>query len=117
MGLHLFLLGLPCLQLLNRGADIGFPEEGLVLSRVIRRQHGHGDVHLLEQFGGLGEFVAVHIWLTIGPGPAVGGQSVVLGFGAVADAKPKHGEVTMRRLAQLGETLGFSARSVASELP
>jgi hypothetical protein len=42
---------------------------------------------------------------------------VVLGFGAVADAKPKHGEVTMRRLAQLGETLGFSARSVASELP
>ena len=37
-----------------------------------------GDVHLLEQFRGLGEFVAVHIRLSIDPRSFIGGQRVVL---------------------------------------
>jgi hypothetical protein len=49
-----FLLGA---EFLDGGADVGFPGEGFVVGGVVGRENRNGYVHLLEQFGGLGEFV------------------------------------------------------------
>jgi len=103
-----FLLGA---EFFDGGADVGFPGERFVLVRVVGREVGDGDVHLLEQFGGLGEFVAVHIRLAVGPGPPVGGQRVGLRLLGVAKGEPELGEEAMRGLAQLSQSLGLACGS------
>ena len=68
-------------------------------------------MHLLEQFGRPGEFVAVYIRFTVGPGPAVGGQGVVLRLVEVAEGRvgtivPVTLQRKLRFLCCFGEVAG-----------
>ncbi|MFO1044997.1 MAG: hypothetical protein U0941_24750 [Planctomycetaceae bacterium] len=104
----LALLGLLlCTQLFDCRSYLIFPRQFLILGGVVGREVGDGDVHMPEQFGGLGEFVAVDIGLAVGPGLFVGGEGVVSGFLGVADGKPELGEEAMRGVAELGQALGY----------
>lgn len=110
MSVALFLGFLSGPDFFDGGADVGFPGERFVLGWVVGREVGDGDVHLLEQFGGLGEFVAVHIRLAVGPSPFVGGQRVSLHLRGVAEGEPELGEESMRGLSQLAQSLGLALR-------
>ena len=103
------LCGLLGLQLFDCRADVIFPRQFLVLGGVIGREVRDADFHLSEQFGGLGEFVAVHIRLAVGPGPFVRGEGVVFCLFGVAESEPELGKEAMRGVAELSQAFGFLA--------
>ena len=103
------LCGLCRIQLFDCRADVIFQLQLLVHGGVVGWEVGDGDVHLSEQFGGLGEFVAVHIRLAVGPGPFVRGEGVVFCLFGVAESEPELGKEAMRGVAELSQAFGFLA--------
>src|SRR6185295_13338782 len=88
-----------CAELLYHRADVGFPREGFVLCEIVGREVWNWDAKLVQQFGGFGEFVAMHKRLAIGPGPLVGCEGVALRLFEIADGLPEQCQVARREPA------------------